>query len=98
MAHLHAKEMAADGSSLEDAHPEVEIDLEDPTDRWRYVCPAGHRNWEPTNYHFWCASCARQSKQGADVEPEFDELRDKQTGKLLEREQVTIEGYRKAHT
>lgn len=64
------------------------IDLDDEADRWRFVCPRGHRDWEPTNYHFWCAACARALD---DVDPEFEELTDKKTGRSLEREEVLLE-------
>ncbi len=66
----------------------VEIDLDEETDRWQWRCPAGHRSWEPTNYHFWCAQCARGKHPKA--EPEFDELRNVKTGDLVERDEVEL--------
>jgi len=69
--------------------PRVEIKLEDETDRWQWTCPAGHRGWEPTNHHFWCAECARNSWDD-DVEPEFDELRNVKNGDLVERDDVEL--------
>ncbi|WP_254544134.1 hypothetical protein [Halomarina pelagica] len=66
----------------------ITIRLEDETDRWRWVCPVGHRQWEPTNHHFWCASCARSWGEG--VEPEFDELRDLATGRLVHRDEIRL--------
>jgi len=65
---------------------QTKIELNDETDRWRYRCPQGHTNWEPTNHHFWCASCARKWE----VDPEFDELLDQETGKVYERDQVQL--------
>ncbi|OLZ42608.1 hypothetical protein A6E15_02170 [Natrinema saccharevitans] len=65
-----------------------EIRLADRTDRWRFVCPNGHRSWEPTNNHFWCQKCARN--YGDDVEPEFDELRDRKTDRLIPRDQLVL--------
>lgn len=66
----------------------TQIKLEKRADRWRWVCPNGHRSWEPTNEHFWCATCART--HGADVEPSFEELRDQKTDKLLDRDEVEL--------
>lgn len=76
--------------------PKRTIDTDDDLDRWRFVCPNGHRTWEPTNYHFWCSSCAQAVQQDPelDVDPEFDQLHDKRTDELLERDEVEIEGYR----
>lgn len=65
----------------------ITIELENETDRWRWVCPRGHRSWEPTNGHFWCATCARNWD---DIDPEFDELRDKRTGETVPREEIVL--------
>ena len=62
------------------------VRIESRSDRWRFVCPRGHRSWEPTNHHFWCATCARTD--GADGS--FHELRDQKTGELREREHVRL--------
>ena len=62
------------------------VRIEDRQDRWRYVCPRGHRSWEPTNHHFWCQQCAASE----DVDGVFHELRDKKTGANLERKQVRL--------
>lgn len=64
------------------------IDLDDEADRWRYVCPRGHRDWEPTNFHFWCSACARSMNRTHD--PEFSELTDKKTGRSLARDEVRL--------
>jgi len=66
------------------------IHLEDDADRWRWVCPRGHRTWEPTNYHFWCAKCARQWSQDDEFSPEFDELRDKRSCETKTREEIRL--------
>ena len=62
------------------------IEIEDKVDRWRFVCPRGHRDWEPTNHHFWCAACARAH----DHDGVFHELHDKRDGGLLAREDVKL--------
>jgi hypothetical protein len=63
------------------------IDLQDETDRWKWVCPRGHRSWEPTNHHFWCQKCARLD--GADGV--FHELRNRANGELVERDDLRLE-------
>jgi 5-methylcytosine-specific restriction endonuclease McrA len=62
------------------------VRIEDRTDRWRFVCPNGHRSWEPTNHHFWCQKCARDPE----LEGTFEELHDKKTDDLLERDEVLL--------
>jgi len=60
----------------------VTIDRTGP-DRYRYVCPNGHTNWDRTNNHIWCPECRRQAEHGADVEPEHWEIHDKKTGETI---------------
>jgi hypothetical protein len=62
------------------------VRIECRSDRWRSVCPRGHRSWEPTNHHFWCATSARTD--GADGS--FHELHDQKTGELCERQHVRL--------
>jgi 5-methylcytosine-specific restriction endonuclease McrA len=62
------------------------IHLEDKTDWWKWVYPNGHRNWEPTNHHFWCETCA----SNYDADGEFDELRNKATGEVHDRDQLKL--------
>ena len=62
------------------------VRIEDRQDRWRFVCPRGHRSWEPTNHHFWCQQCAANK----DVDGVFYELLDKKTGAKLEREYIRL--------
>ena len=62
------------------------VHIEDRTDRWRFTCPNGHRSWEPTNHHFWCAKCARQDG----IDGVFHELRDRRDGRLVGRENVRL--------
>jgi len=63
-----------------------EIRLDDGTDRWKWVCPNGHRSWEPTNHHFWCADCARSDE----ADGVFHELRNKATSELHDRDDVEL--------
>lgn len=67
------------------------ITADDDVDRQRYRCPHGHANLEPTNNHWYCRSCARAERQGADITPEFDAIRDQVTGEELRRDEVEIE-------
>jgi len=66
---------------------ERRINVDDRCDRWRWVCPHGHRSWEPTNGHFWCKQCARAT----DVAGVFHELHDKRSGETVEREAIVLE-------
>jgi regulation of enolase protein 1 (concanavalin A-like superfamily) len=81
-----------DGSSIEDAPEAVEIDLQDPTDRWRYTCPVGHRDFSRTNNHVWCYPCARAAEQGVDVDPEYYELLDQKSGETIPWSAVRVVG------
>lgn len=62
------------------------VRIEDRTDRWRFVCPRGHRSWEPTNHHFWCAKCARRR----DVDGVFFQLVDRKTREKFERSEIRL--------
>lgn len=66
--------------------PKEVVRIEDRQDRWRFVCPNGHRSWEPTNHHFWCQYCARSDE----ADGVFHELLDKKTGATLERDRVRL--------
>jgi len=81
-----------DGSSLEDAHPTVEIDMADDVDRMRYTCPLGHRNWDRTNNHIWCQSCSRQAAHDDDISPEYYEVLDQATGESIPWSAIRIAG------
>jgi len=66
--------------------PKEVVRIEDRQDRWRFVCPNGHRSWEPTNHHFWCQYCARSDE----ADGVFHELLDKKTGAKLDRDRVRL--------
>ncbi|AUV81208.1 hypothetical protein C2R22_05655 [Salinigranum rubrum] len=63
------------------------IELDDEVDRWKWVCPKGHRSWEPTNHHFWCAKCASHYE----ADGVFHQLRNLATGDLYERDEVELQ-------
>lgn len=69
----------------------LQLDTDDPVQRWRYRCPRGHTAYEPSNHHWYCSECARSHN---DVDPEFTELVDKRTGDVYERDDVKVVGYR----
>jgi 5-methylcytosine-specific restriction endonuclease McrA len=75
-------QLLTDGSSLEDVTL-VEIDRSKSPDRWRFSCPNGHTDWDRTNSHIWCRSCAHAAEQGAPVDTEHYELLDKQSGEKV---------------
>jgi hypothetical protein len=64
----------------------VEINIEDRRDRWRYVCPNGHRDWSRTNSHIWCATCARRP----DGEPEHYEIVDRKHNVTIPWKDVSV--------
>lgn len=70
---MRSPTIVADGSAEADGPGRVVVDRSDPATRWRFVCPNGHTDWDPTNSHLWCASCA--ALHG--VDPEYYELLDK---------------------
>lgn len=77
-----------EGSAATDREEVVTIDLEDATERWRYTCPHGHRNWKPTN-GVWCRSCARDP----DVDdPHHRELVDQVTDRTVPWSAIKLGG------
>ena len=62
------------------------INLDDERDRWQWACPVGHRQWTPTNHHWWCAQCANSW----DVDPEFYELMNLRTGETVTRDECRL--------
>ena len=77
---MSSSRLVADGSSVEDRHPTVEIDMSSSTTRWRYGCPHGHTTIEPTNGGIWCRGCS----QAVDIDdPHHHEVIDKQSGEEI---------------
>lgn len=78
-----------------------EIDVTDTVDKWRYVCPEGHRSWEVTPNYFWCKICSNHETglDGTDSAT-FEELRDLTDESLVHRDDVVINEEREfnAHT
>lgn len=80
------------GGNGDDATAPIEIDRSNPPERYRYVCPNGHANWDRTNNHIWCQTCRRQNEHGAAVDPEHYELVDKRTGETIDWQRVELVG------
>jgi hypothetical protein len=91
---VSANLLAADGSSAEDRHETVRIDRADPVERYRYVCPNGHHDWDRTNNHIWCRSCRQQSENGDDVDPEHWEIYDKKRDETIPWSAIEVEADR----
>jgi len=53
----------------------VEIDRTTLAGRWRYECPNGHIDWNPSRRTVWCRGCHRD-----DLDATHDHLVDKKTG------------------
>ena len=73
--------------------PREEHKITSHPEKWRYGCPTPreHTNWFPINGHFRCHGCAELRAAGEDsIEPEFDELRDKKTGELIPRSEISL--------
>lgn len=66
----------------------VHIQSDSRADRWKWVCPAGHTNWSPTNGGIHCISCSRNH----DIEdPHWHELENKATGERVPWGRVVFE-------
>jgi hypothetical protein len=62
------------------------LNIDDKHDRRRWLCPNGHRSWEPTNGHFWCKYCAREDGEDG----VFHELHDSRSGETVPREDLEL--------
>lgn len=82
-------ELAGDGSSVEDSRPTVTISRAG-AERYRYVCPNGHIDWDRTNAHIWCRSCRQQNENGDDVTPEHWEIHDKKHDRNVHWSRVRV--------
>lgn len=71
--------LVSDGSSPQDSHPIIEIDREDPADRYRYACPNNHTYWQQTNGGIWCQECSR----AVGLDPHYHHVYDKKTGETI---------------
>jgi len=70
----------------------VTIDRSDSEERFRYVCPNGHIDWDRTNNHVWCRGCRRRIESGDDaIDAEHYHVYDKKRNVLIPWEQVVLE-------
>lgn len=72
----------------------AQVDRSRSVERYRWVCPNGHVDWDRTNSHGWCRACQRATEAGEDLDPEHYELFDKKAGELVPYENVEIVGDR----
>ena len=70
--------------------PLVRIDRSRTPQRWRYLCPEGHSNWDRTNNHIWCRSCRRANEAGEDIDPEHYVVLDVKTGEEIPWSRIEI--------
>jgi hypothetical protein len=66
--------------------PRIEIETE--ADSYRLRCPNGHQV-TPTNNHWYCRQCAHAWDD--DIDPEYDEVLDKKTGRMVSRDDVDLD-------
>lgn len=65
----------------------VRIDVADPTVRWRYTCPNGHVQFEPTNGGVWCESCEKNFEI---AQAHHHHLIDQKTGEQIDWSRVEL--------
>lgn len=88
---IRNEQLASDGSAEADvANDVLQINLENTRDRWRYRCPYGHVEWEPTNRHGWCRACARNVDHDDEADPEFWEILDTKSGELIDWADIDV--------
>lgn len=85
-----SRSLLGDGSAEADAHDIVEIDRSKPHEKWRWLCPNGHSDWDRTNNHIWCRTCRQQHEHGADMDPEHYHLLDKKEHRLIPWTRVRV--------
>ena len=61
----------------------IEIDTRFAAERWQYVCPKGHIDWQVDGPDFYCDECARYYGDGF-----FSELIDRRSAETVPRDQV----------
>lgn len=71
------------------------IQIETIAQKWRFECPngdvgEGHTNWFPIDGVFRCHGCSDLRVHDPTIEPEYEFLRDKKTGRLVSREELEL--------
>lgn len=71
---------------------EVVIISRDGPSRYRWTCPFGHTNWEPTGDHIWCRECAKnQPVRGPAADGRHWQLVDKKDRRTIPWRCVEVE-------
>jgi hypothetical protein len=87
----HVGMPVGDGSAEADAQEIVEIDRSKPHQRWRYVCPNGHADWERTNNHIYCRTCYEvHVHEDPETDPEHYHVLDKSDHELIPWTRVEV--------
>lgn len=67
-------------------------------EKWRFECLAtdrygareGHTNWFPIDGKFRCIGCSEAARNDPEINPEYERLRDKKTGEIVERDEIEL--------
>ena len=78
--------------------PDDPIVITSDAEKWRLVCRAdelhgadeAHTNWFPIDGKFRCWSCAQARQAHPEIDPEYDQLRDRRTGRLVSRDDIVL--------
>ena len=63
------------------------LHIKEKSDVSRLRCPRNHSSVGPTNHHWYCHACASNH---ADLDPEFEKVRDAVTGYEYSRDEVEL--------
>jgi hypothetical protein len=86
-----SRRAVGDGSAEADAMDVVEIDRSRTADRWRFVCPNGHADWERTNNHIYCRTCYQEHvHHDPERDPEHYHVLDKKRHELIPWTRVQV--------
>lgn len=73
------------GHRRADTEGQIEIDTRYAAERWPYLCPSGHIDWQATSDGFVCPVCENNDSEGA-----FTALLDRRSGERIPRGQVKV--------
>ncbi|MGZ0745752.1 hypothetical protein [Haloparvum sp. AD34] len=78
---------ATDDDVADDDDDEPVLELDTSVERWRLVCPAGHRGSKLKQRfdHWHCRQCKQRG-----IDPAYSYVKDQQTGRYLAPDEVEI--------